>query len=96
MLFMVSFITPFENNTTPLIDRISFKSSNKEYNLTDLNKFYYIGGSSDYFFVFDKIEDKVNILPKSECQDISRPTILWGDLWRNEEIRDNGIIFRAK
>lgn len=96
MLFMVSFITPFESNTTSLIDRISFKSTNEEYNLADIKKFYYVGGSSEYFFVFDKIEDRVIILPKSKCQDISRPIIFWEDLWRNDKIRDNGIIFRKK
>ena len=96
MLFMVSFILPFESHTTSLIDRISFKCSNKEYNLADIEKFYYIGGSSDYFFVFDKYEDRVEILPRSECQDITRPIMHWNNLWKSDKIIDKGLIFRVK
>jgi len=96
MLFMVSFIAPFENHTTALIDRISFKCFNKEYNLADIKRFYYIGGSSDYFFVFDRHEDRVEILPKSECQNITRPIMHWNDLWKKDEIKNNGINFRVK
>ena len=94
MLFMVSFIAPFENHTTALIDRISFKCFNKEYNLADIKRFYYIGGCSNYFFVFDKYEDRVEILPKSECQDVTRPMIHWNDLWKNDENNNNSIYFR--
>lgn len=94
MLFMVSFISPFESHTTSLIDRISFKCSNKEYNLADIKRFYYIGGCSNYFFVFDKYEDRVEILPKSECQDVTRPMIHWNDLWKNDENNNNSIYFR--
>ena len=95
-LFMVSFVTPFDTHTTSLINRFSFKCSNKEYNLTDIEKFYYIGGSSDYFFIFDKQEDRVEILPKSECKEISRTSIHMDDLWKCDDLRSNGLILRVK
>lgn len=96
ILFMVAFIEPIERRNTPLINRISYRCYNKEYNLANIDKFYYVGGSSDYFFIFDKSKDKVEILPKSECQDISRPAIHWDDLWKNDELKTNGVIFRVK
>ena len=96
ILFMVSFVTPFDTHTTSLINRFSFKCSNKEYNLTDIEKFYYIGGSSGYFFIFDKQEDRVEILPKSECKEISRKSIHMNDLWKCDNLRSNGPILRVK
>ena len=96
MLFMVSFITPLERHNTPLIDRISFLYSEKEYNLAELDKFYFIGGSSDYFFVFNKSEDKVEILPKSNCQHITRPVIHWNDLWKRDMIDNSCLFYRVK
>ena len=96
MLFVVSFVAPLERDSTSLVDRMSFKYSNQEYNLTDIGKYYYIGGSSDYFFVFNKSEDKVEILPKNECQDITRPIIHWNDLWKSDEIKDIGPNYRVK
>ena len=96
MFFTVSFIAPLERHNTPLIDRISFFYSEKEYNLAELDKFYFIGGSSDYFYIFDKSEDKVEIIPKSDCQHITRPVIHWSDLWTGDEIKDSRLYFRVK
>lgn len=96
MLFMVSFIAPLESHNTPLIDRISFIYEEKEYNFAELNKFYFVGGSSDYFFVFNKTEDKVEILPKSDCRHITRPVIHWSDLWKREKIDSRCLLYRVK
>ena len=94
MIFMVSFIEPIEKRNTPIINRISFKYSNIEYNLADIEKYYYIGGSSDYYFIFIKTNDIVQIIPRNECQDIFRPVIHWDDLWKNDETRSNSPVFR--
>ena len=96
MLFMVSFIAPLESHNTPLIDRISFIYEEKEYNLAELDKFYFIGGSSDYFFVFNKTEDKVEIFPKSDCQHITRPAIHWSDLLESDMIDNRCLFYRVK
>jgi hypothetical protein len=71
---------------TPLVDRLSFtlSESTKTYDLSDIDRYFYIGGSVDYFFLYDKSKDSVEIIPKNECGNISRTPFYWEDLWKSE------------
>ena len=71
---------------TPLVDRLSFtlSESTKTYDLSDIDRYFYIGGSVDYFFLYDKSKDSVEIIPKNECGNISRTPFYWEDLWKLE------------
>lgn len=71
---------------TPVVDRLSFtlSESTKTYDLSDIDRYFYIGGSVDYFFLYDKSKDSVVIIPKNECRNISRAPFYWEDLWRSE------------
>ncbi len=50
-------------------DIFSFEYSCKTINSYS-NEYYYIGGNSNYFFLLDKKQDSVMIIPKSECLNI--------------------------
>ena len=71
---------------TPLVDRLSFtlSESAKTYDLSDIDRYFYIGGSADYFFLYDKSKNSVEIIPKNECNNISRNPFYWEDLWKSE------------
>lgn len=71
---------------TPMVDRLSFtlSASTKTYNLSDIGRYFFIGGSADYFFLYDKSKDSIEIIPKNECRNISRTPFYWEDLWRSE------------
>lgn len=50
-------------------DVFSFEYSGQKIN-TYSNKYYYIGGNSNYFFLLDKDQDSIMVIPKSECSNI--------------------------
>lgn len=50
-------------------DIFSFEYSNMTIQ-TDSEQFYYIGGNSNYYFILDRKQDEVMIVPKSECSNI--------------------------
>lgn len=50
-------------------DIFSFEYSNMII-YTDSEQFYYIGGNSNYYFILDRKQDEVMIIPKSECSNI--------------------------
>ena len=69
---------------TPLVDRLSFTYSEKIYDLSDIDRYFYIGGSINYFFIYDKCTDKVDIISKMECKNICRRPFYWGDFWKSK------------
>ena len=69
---------------TPLVDRLSFTYSEKMYDLSDIDRYFYIGGSIDYFFIYNKCTDKVDIIPKMECKNICRRPFYWSDFLKSE------------
>ncbi|MBO4611894.1 MAG: hypothetical protein J5671_01845 [Bacteroidaceae bacterium] len=81
-------------DNTALVDRLSFIYSEKTYDLSDIDHYYYIGGSLDYFFIYDKSIDSIRVIPKNECKQITRKPLYWKDLWNsktyfNTKQRDN-------
>lgn len=50
-------------------DTFSFEYSNMIIH-TDSEQFYYIGGNSNYYFILDRKQNEVMIIPKSECSNI--------------------------
>ena len=88
MLF-VAIVQPLENRlmymkNTQLIDRLSFEYMEKKYDLSNIDQYYYIGGSVNYFFVYDKSTETVEVIPKSECRNITRKPLFWKDLWKSD------------
>ncbi len=69
---------------TALVDRLSFSYSEMIYDLSDIDHYLYIGGSLDYFFIYDKYTDKVNVISKTDCKNINRKPFYWGELWKSE------------
>ena len=69
-------------NRTALIDRFSFTYLGRRYDLSDVNMYYYIGGSSNYYFIQNKKEHRIEILPRSECTNIVRKDLSWKSLWK--------------
>ena len=68
-------------NRTALIDRFSFTYLGRKYDLSDVNMYYYIGGSSNYYFIQNKKKNRIEILPRSECTNIVRKDLSWKSLW---------------
>lgn len=68
-------------NRTALIDRFSFTYLGRRYDLSDVNMYYYIGGSSNYYFIQYKKENRIEILPRSECTNIVRKDLSWKSFW---------------
>ena len=88
MLF-VAIVQPLENRlmymkNTQLIDRLSFEYIEKKYDLSNIDQYYYIGGSVNYFFVYDKSTETIEVIPKSECRNITRKALSWEDLWKSD------------
>ena len=88
-MLLVSLGLPIEKrmmykSNTPLVDRLSITYLDKEYDLSDIDHYYFIGGSVDFFFIYDKCKSKVVILPKSDCKNINRKAFTWNDLWKSE------------
>lgn len=90
LLLLIAIVHPIENRlffdyryNTKLINRLSFEYMEKEYNLSDIDRYYYIGGSNDYFFVYDKSIESIEIIPISECRKITREPFYWSDLWKS-------------
>ncbi len=88
MLF-VAIVQPLENRlmymkNTQLIDRLSFEYMEKKYDLSNIDQYYYIGGSVNYFFVYDKSTETIEVIPKSECRNITRKALSWEDLWKSD------------
>lgn len=50
-------------------DTFSFEYSNMTIH-TDSEQFYYIGGNSNYYFILNRKQNEVMIIPKSECSNI--------------------------
>lgn len=69
---------------TALVDRLSFSYSEKTYDLSDIGHYFYIGGSIDYFFIYDKYTDIVDVIPKADCKSVNRKPFCWNDLWKSE------------
>ena len=44
---------------------------------TKLDKYFLVGNTREYFFIFNKLEEKSNIIPKSECTEITAEFKIW-------------------
>ncbi len=92
-ILLFSFLIPIEKRiiekgNTSLIERVSFSYDDKEYDLSKTKYYYYIGSCKDYFFIHDNLMDKVDILPKGGCRNISRNTLSWNELWKSDNLHN--------
>ncbi|MHC0444075.1 hypothetical protein ACWA1F_01615 [Flavobacterium sp. 3-218] len=61
------------------MDFFSFSYNNHIYD-TSSKRFYLVGNTTNYFFLFDNKTDKTLIFPKDECKDIKTEVFILSNL----------------